>query len=135
MAADRSAKPKWKVWVKRWLRRACLLGLVMVGLAAVVYWLLPDPGLYPEGLSYSRLVDDASGRPVHLTLAADERYRLRTHLDEVSQELIDATLFHEDRRFYDHPGVDVISIGRATLGMITDTKRGGGSTITMSWHV
>jgi len=115
----------------RWLRRVCLLGLVVVGLAAVVYWQLPDPGLYPAGLSYSRIVEDAAGRPVHLTLAADERYRLRTNLDEVSQHLIDATLFQEDHRFYDHPGVDVISLGRATVGMITGTKLGGGSTITM----
>ena len=52
-------------------------------------------------------------------------------LKEAPPALVDAILSVEDERFYSHPGVDVIGVGRA---IVTDLKRGhaaqGGSTLT-----
>jgi len=46
--------------------------------------------------------------------------------------LVHAVLATEDQRFFDHPGVDVFGLARATVRMIqTGTKSQGGSTITM----
>ena len=54
-----------------------------------------------------------------------------TTLDELPQTYIDAVLSVEDKRFYSHPGIDPIAIGRA---LVNDIKAGayveGGSTIT-----
>jgi len=52
-------------------------------------------------------------------------------LKETPRALVDAVLSVEDERFYSHPGVDVIGVGRA---IVTDLKLGhaaqGGSTLT-----
>ncbi len=54
-----------------------------------------------------------------------------TPLDELPQTYIDAVLAVEDKRFYEHPGIDPVAIGRA---LFHDIKAGkyveGGSTIT-----
>ena len=54
-----------------------------------------------------------------------------TPLDELPQTYIDAVLAVEDKRFYSHPGIDPIAIGRA---VVNDIRAGayveGGSTIT-----
>ncbi|WP_337412825.1 biosynthetic peptidoglycan transglycosylase, partial [[Ruminococcus] torques] len=54
-----------------------------------------------------------------------------TTIDELPQTYIDAVLSVEDKRFYDHFGVDPIAVGRA---FFNDIKAGayveGGSTIT-----
>lgn len=52
--------------------------------------------------------------------------------NEIPQTLVHALLATEDQRFFDHPGVDVFGLARATVRMIkTGTKSQGGSTITM----
>lgn len=52
--------------------------------------------------------------------------------DDVSQYLKDATVAGEDRRFYDHNGVDVQSIVRTALGNVASGGiEGGASTLTM----
>ena len=57
---------------------------------------------------------------------------LWTGLDEVSPELIMASLYSEDRRFYLHPGVDPLALGRALLQNVRSGRTvSGGSTITM----
>ena len=54
-----------------------------------------------------------------------------TTLDQLPQTYIDAVLSVEDKRFYRHPGIDPIAIGRA---LVNDIRAGayveGGSTIT-----
>lgn len=52
--------------------------------------------------------------------------------DAVSQYLKDATLAAEDRRFYEHGGVDLQSIVRTALGNLSSGGiEGGASTLTM----
>ena len=51
--------------------------------------------------------------------------------DEVPQIFLDAIIAVEDRRFYQHKGIDIISIGRAVVvDFITRDFTEGGSTIT-----
>lgn len=54
-----------------------------------------------------------------------------TTFDELPEIYVDAVLSVEDHRFYNHPGIDVIAIGRAVFN---DIKAGafveGGSTVT-----
>lgn len=79
-------------------------------------------------------------RPSTITIkAADGSYLKRIgpvpqaqlSLDEVSPVLVQAFLASEDARFYDHPGVDIKGITRATYNNLTNKDVvEGGSTIT-----
>ena len=117
------------------LKRLCLRCLkasaILCVLLALSYAFLPKPDLLPTDLEFSRTVLDSHGQVLFLTTTSDGMIRLPTTIDQLPPELIEATLEMEDRRFFDHPGVDPRSIARATWGAATGQKLGGGSTITM----
>ena len=61
-----------------------------------------------------------------------EKRRVPVKLHDVPPQLINAILDTEDKRFYEHPGVDFIGLARATIQLIeTGKKSQGASTITM----
>ncbi|MGI9240514.1 MAG: transglycosylase domain-containing protein, partial [Verrucomicrobiales bacterium] len=120
----RIARPQLKCFCSRWLKRlAILLALLVLG-----YGLLPKPELLPPDLEYSRTVLDRDGQVLFLTTNSDGKLRLPTTVAQLATELLEATLEMEDRRFYDHPGVDPRSIARAAWGLMSQQKLGGGST-------
>jgi penicillin-binding protein 1C len=131
--SDRSvlARVGRRLWGFRWVRRTSYAVTGLVSIALLAYVLCPKPDLYPPALTFSRALLDRDGRVIHLTLAEDARYRLHTPLTEISPALIDATLLLEDRHFHAHPGVNPLSLGRASWGVVTGTRRGGASTVTM----
>ena len=109
------------------LKLAVMLGVVV----ALVYALLPKPDLLPPDMEFSRTVLDRDGGVIFLTTTSDGMLRLPATLDEIAPEMLEATLEMEDHRFFSHPGVDPRAIARATWGMVSGRKLGGGSTITM----
>jgi len=112
------------------LRRTAQATALVGGLLLLVWWLLPRCDLYPA-LSWSQVVMDRDGRVLNLTLAADGHYRLPVTLAQVPKEVQKATLTYEDRRYWAHPGFDPAALARASWGMLSGTRRGGGSTVTM----
>lgn len=61
-----------------------------------------------------------------------EKKRIPVTYDEIPKTLVYALIATEDQRFFEHPGVDVMGLGRAAVRMLkTGTKSQGGSTITM----
>ncbi len=61
-----------------------------------------------------------------------EKKRIPLTYEEIPKTLVQALIATEDQRFFEHPGVDIMGLGRATVRMIkTGTKSQGGSTITM----
>ena len=61
-----------------------------------------------------------------------EKKRIPVKYEDIPQTLIYAVLATEDQRFFEHPGVDILGLGRAAVRMLqTGTKSQGGSTITM----
>ena len=117
------------------LKTFCLRGLKGCGILsaglALGYGLMPKPDLLPPDLEYSRTVLDRDGEVIFLTTTSDGMLRLPTTMDQLAPELLEATLEMEDRRFFDHPGVDARAMLRATWGVVSRQKLGGGSTITM----
>ena len=113
--------------VNRWLRRAIYL---LMGLAAI--WLaLPKPPLL-EGIDFSQRVRDRNGNVLRVTLTADQKYRIWTPLKEISPALVEATLRFEDKYYDKHPGVNPVSLLRATWSLVSSGQtRAGASTITM----
>ncbi|MGE0725618.1 MAG: penicillin-binding protein 1C, partial [Alphaproteobacteria bacterium] len=80
----------------------------------------------------STVVTDRDGGPLHVFLAADDRWRLPVSAGEVDPLLLRMLRAYEDRRFDWHPGVDPLAIARA-LGQWIAAGRvvSGGSTLTM----
>ena len=115
----------------RW-RIVAIAGLVLAGvvatLATIRFW--PREPL-DQRIASSTAVFDRQGRLLRLTLASDEQYRLWTPLDQISPELVEGLLLHEDRHFYLHPGVNAASLVRAAFSTYSGGARVGGSTITM----
>lgn len=61
-----------------------------------------------------------------------EARRIPLTYDQIPPLLVHAILATEDQRFFEHPGVDIIGLGRAAVSVLkTGTKSEGGSTITM----
>src|SRR5687767_11406186 len=69
---------------------------------------------------------DASGK---VWFRLDEQRR-DVRLDQISTFLKDAVIAIEDHRYYNHPGVDPIGLGRAVLYNIRSERTQGASTIT-----
>lgn len=115
----------------RW-RTAVIVGVMLASiaasLAAIRFW--PREPL-EQRIASSTAIFDRQGRLLRLTLASDEQYRLWTPLEQISPELVEALLLHEDRHFYFHPGVNAPALARAAFSTYSGGPRVGGSTITM----
>src|SRR5205085_891762 len=55
---------------------------------------------------------------------------MQVKVGDLPKHLRDALLTMEDRRFYEHWGVDPLGLGRAVVQHVTHTGGAGGSTIT-----
>jgi len=100
--------------------------------AAVAWCCLPPPPPLLGHVSFSRRVVDRHGQLLSTTLTADEKFRVFTPLAQISPEFIAATLLHEDRHFWYHPGVNPIALGRAAWhAIVRRDAQGGASTISM----
>lgn len=55
--------------------------------------------------------------------------RSNIHYSDLSPNLVNAIIATEDARFNKHAGVDVKALFRVTYGILTGSKKGGGSTI------
>jgi penicillin-binding protein 1C len=115
----------------RW-RGFIIAGIVAIALAAtlVTIRLWPREPL-AEKIASSTAIFDRQGRLLRLTLASDHQYRLWTPIEDISPELVEALLLHEDQHFYRHPGFNAASLVRAAVSSYSGGPRVGGSTITM----
>lgn len=120
-------KPSRKTGIK-WLKRLALAGLGCFLLFLLLNWIFP----VPDQVEYSTIITDQSGEVVHAFLTKDEKWRMKTTLEEISPLLRKTIVEKEDRYFYYHPGVNALAIGRAMVKNIFRMKRtSGASTITM----
>lgn len=136
MAAGRGAPAR--PWLRRTLRLAALLLIACAVLVAVRLW--PRAPLSAR-LPSSTAVLDARGHLLRLTLASDGQYRMWTPLRQISPQLVQAVLLHEDRHFWWEPGFNPVSLLRgAWVTYVLRRHPQGGSTLTMQlarllWHM
>ena len=109
---------------------------VLVGVGGALATLIASFYLapLPERLDVqgSKVVYWDDGRPAHVFLSPDEKWRIRVKLDEVEPTYAEALIRLEDKRFYSHPGVDPIALSRAVFSNLTSGRIvSGASTITM----
>jgi len=108
---------------------ALLVFLLPALLTLLTNWLPAEP--ISAGMPSSRLIRAADGSMLRLTLARDGQYRLWTPLADLADATTEAILLKEDRYFYWHPGVNLLSLARAALATYGRGERQGGSTLTM----
>ena len=132
-----------------------MLGLS--ALAGVLVTVMVTPALAVTGMAASNTIGIFEGLPEYIkineqsqrnvlyaqnTINPEDGYtpiatvyaenREEVAWDDVSQYLKDATIASEDRRFYEHGGVDIQSIVRTALGNVSAGGiEGGASTLTM----
>ena len=77
-------------------------------------------------------VVDRDGALLRAFATPDGRWRLATSLDAVDQQFVKMLVAYEDKRFWDHEGVDVLALLRAA-GQFAGNGRivSGGSTLSM----
>src|SRR2546426_9536939 len=108
------------------------ISVMLARLAVSWHYSLPEPGgprvptihLYADGQL------STGGRPI-AAIYASHRAQIWVPLDRIPRPVVDAVLVAEDRRFWTHPGVDVLPVGRAfPLHLRRGGVRGGGGTST-----
>ena len=114
------------------LRLAGLGALLCAVLAAGALWLfVPDPVLGVVRWPVSPVLLDNKGTLIHARLSADGEWCLPIPLAEMGAWLPKILVEVEDKRFYTHPGVDVLALGRAVGQNIASGRVvSGASTIT-----
>lgn len=110
-----------------WIILATLSGLV--GLLALDR-LLPPP--LPDAGSVSAVVRDRNGAVLRAFPVAEGRWRLAADIDSLDPDFVAALLAYEDERFFEHWGVDLPALMRASRDSLAAGRIvSGGSTITM----
>lgn len=113
-----------------------LLVLAAIGLGggALLYRAVQaiGPVSLKEAEAVSPIVVDRDGRLLRPFTTADGRWRLPIEPDEVDPRYLELLFTFEDRRFYQHPGVDARALVRAGLQLVRNGRIvSGGSTLTM----
>ncbi len=114
----------------RWLVAAALL--VALGLLLRGGWFSPED---PSGLLRTRFAStrvlDRHGQSFRAIKGAAETRARWVNLHDIAPVLVAATLAAEDRRFFDHPGVDPLAVARAIWGNLRAGRvTSGASTLT-----
>ncbi|AWC23252.1 Penicillin-binding protein F [Aminobacter sp. MSH1] len=119
------------------LRRLLLSGATLASLAALAFGGLlaldrafPPP--LPEKLTVSAEVLDRDGQLLRAYATPSGHWRLGVGLDQVDPQLVKMLVAYEDKRFWDHEGVDLLALGRAAQQFVTNGRIvSGGSTLSM----
>lgn len=97
----------------------------------ILILILTSLGLLIIGNGYNMYKEAIQEMPIQEKVEEIRQKENYTKLSELPQIYINAVISVEDHRFYEHPGIDIIAIGRA---IINDIKAmsfvEGGSTIT-----
>lgn len=109
-------------------------GLFLAGVAVVAVIVsqgLEGYRLYSYTPNLSSAISDRDGNL--LRYVYHNEHRLWVPLEDISPDLVNATIAMEDHRFYSHFGVHLIAIARAAKSTFIDGELEGGSTLTQQY--
>lgn len=121
-----------------WQKSIAAAGLILVGsafalaTAIVLTTYRIGPPLIAVADDLSKIVVDRNGDLLRAFTTRDDRWRLPVDVNGVDQRYLQLLIAFEDKRFYQHLGVDMQALGRASWQLITHFRIvSGGSTLTM----
>lgn len=126
-----SGKMFWKKLL--WMTLATIV-VVVAGGAALIHRLAQQIGPPPlaKADNLSVIVVDRNDRLLRAFTTKDGRWRLPVTVNEVDPRYLKILLAYEDRRFYEHGGIDPVAVLRAGLLLIRHGRLlSGASTLTM----
>lgn len=91
-----------------------------------------SPDFNPDSFApsgYFSTIYDSMGNETD-TLIGSNSNRIEATYDEFPADLVNAFVAIEDTRFWQHNGIDLRSITRAAVGVLTNNYKGGASTLT-----
>ncbi|MEJ0056514.1 MAG: transglycosylase domain-containing protein [Bacteroidota bacterium] len=104
--------------------------LVVIGIGSLMWYFLSLPGQLFSS-PYCTVLEDRSGQLLSASIASDGQWRF-PETGVVNDKFVKSITAYEDKRFWNHPGVDVLALGRAIRKNIQAGRVvSGGSTLTM----
>ena len=104
----RNAVPRFRT-VARIFRLVAISIACLVILFFILNWIFP----VPDKIEYSTIITDSKGEVINAYLTSDQKWRMKTELNEISPLLRKTIIAKEDKYFYYHPGVNPFAIVRA----------------------
>ena len=125
---NRNGIPRRYAILARLLKRLAISILALILLFFFLNWIFP----LRDTIEYSTIVTDSKGEAVNAYLTSDQKWRMKTELNEISPLLRKTIIAKEDKYFYSHPGINAVAVLRAVTKNIFRMKTtSGASTITM----
>src|SRR4029078_1025722 len=114
--------------ILRFLKKVGIVIGSLIILFFILNWIFP----LPDKIEYSVIVTDSKGEVINAYLTKDQKWRMKTELNEISPLLRKTIIAKEDKYFYSHPGVNPVAIVKAFFKNVFRMKTASGaSTITM----
>jgi penicillin-binding protein 1C len=111
---------------------ASAVALIALGWGAFESLDCAFPPPLPATLAVSQEVVDRDGQLLRAFATADGRWRLAVNLDQVDPQFVEMLVAYEDKRFWQHEGVDVLALARAAKQFAGNGRIvSGGSTLSM----
>lgn len=126
----------WKqmlMWVGIGFVGLIAFGVIALSLLIAILSIgLPDvKDLDKLAVAQSTTIYDREGNILYVKHGGENRQYIA--FEEMSENIVNATVAIEDDQFWTHSGFDLLGIGRAVVGQLTGNSRGGGSTITQQY--
>ena len=131
--AYKARRAVWRAYPRAAVAKIAALSASAVAIGLIAAWVaaLGAPPL-GENLEFSTAVVDRDARLLRAYATSDGRWRLPARAAEVDPRFVALLTAYEDKRFFTHQGVDVVSLMRAGWQMLTHGRiLSGGSTLTM----
>ena len=130
---NRPKRAKKTTFLWRYRRVWFLFGIIVVTAMAGAAWVLTQVPLPPEAaLPQTTIIYDATGNQLATLHGQENRFPVK--LDQVPAIVQSAVIAAEDRKFFQHGGIDPLGIARATWADIRQKgATQGGSTITQQY--
>jgi penicillin-binding protein 1C len=128
-----TTKPR-KSWALRLYAGLLCAGLLVNAVGFTLSETLAKLGPVPlcDNIAYSTLVVDRDGKLLRPFITRDGYWRLPVTTDDVDPRFLRMLIAYEDKRFYDHHGVDPRALLRAATQALWHGRIvSGGSTLTM----
>ncbi len=122
--------------MRRWQKFAIgtAAGIIIAG--AGLFALDAADRAYPPPLEQADAVSpevlDVDGQLLRAFATPEGRWRLKTDVSDVDPQFIRMLVAYEDQRFYEHSGIDIWALGRASLQFVSNGRIvSGASTLSM----